>query len=68
MKLKEILKSPILPLGRKWEVKKRPDGYYESDVTAFVRAMLQDESIREDQRWAWERWRNDPTGLKNRNA
>lgn len=63
MKLREILKSPNLPLGRKWEVRKRTDGY-ESDVTALVRAMLEDETIREDQRWAWERWRNDADALK----
>jgi hypothetical protein len=58
MKLREILKSPELPLGKKWELKKRADGY-ESDVTALVRAMLEDEAILEDQRWAWERWRNE---------
>jgi hypothetical protein len=63
MKLREILKSPILPLGRKWEVRQRTDGY-ESDVTALVRAMLEDETIREDQRWAWERWRNDESALR----
>jgi hypothetical protein len=58
MKLREILKSPELPLGKKWEIRKRKDGY-ESDVTALVRAMLEDEAILEDQRWAWERWRNE---------
>ena len=58
MKLREILKSPELPLGKKWALKKRTDGY-ESDVTALVRAMLEDEAILEDQRWAWERWRNE---------
>ena len=63
MKLREILKSPILPLGRKWEVRKRTDGY-ESDVAALVRVMLEDETIREDQRWAWERWRNDESALR----
>jgi hypothetical protein len=65
MKLREILKSPIFPQGRKWEVKKRTDGY-ESELTALVRAMVEDDAIREDQRWAWERWRNDPNALKNR--
>ena len=58
MKLREILKSPELPLGKKWAFKKRTVGY-ESDVTALVRAMLEDEAILEDQRWAWERWRNE---------
>jgi hypothetical protein len=65
MKLREIFKSPIFPQDKKWEVK-RADGYYESDVTALVRSMLQDDAIREDQRWAWERWRNDANALKNR--
>ena len=50
MKLREILKSPVFPLGKKWELKRRPKGY-ESDVTALVRGMLEDESIREDQRF-----------------
>jgi len=65
VKLREILKSPELPLGKKWEIRKRTGGY-ESDVTALVRVMLEDEAIREDQRWAWERWRNDADALKNR--
>jgi hypothetical protein len=65
MKLREILKSPESPLGKKWQFKKRTVGY-ESDVTALVRAMLEDEAILEDQRWAWERWRNDASALKNR--
>jgi len=65
MKLREILKSPVFPLGTKWALKRRPQGY-ESEVTALVRGLLEDESIREDQRWAWERWRNDPTALKNK--
>ncbi len=65
MKLREILKSPVFALGHRWAFKKRTDGY-ESETTALVRCMLEDESIREDQRWAWERWRNDATPLKNR--
>ena len=67
MKLREILKSPESPLGKKWEIRKRTSGY-ESDVTALVRAMLEDEAILEDQRWAWERWRNDADALKNRGS
>ncbi|MBI2294611.1 MAG: hypothetical protein HYU76_00860 [Betaproteobacteria bacterium] len=63
MKLREILKSPVFPPGHKWEFRKRGDGY-ESDVTALVRRMVEDEAIRDDQRWAWERWRNDETKLK----
>ncbi len=65
MKLREILKSPVFPAGKKWEIRKRKDGY-ESDITALVRGMLEDEKIQEDQRWAWERWRNDADALKNR--
>ena len=63
MKLKQVPKSPVVPPDQKWEFEKRKDGY-ESDVTALVRRMLQDEKIREDQRWAWERWRNDESKLK----
>jgi hypothetical protein len=55
--------SPVFPQGKTWDYKKR-EGIYESDVTALVRRMLEDESIREDQRAAWERWRNDPSGLQ----
>jgi Uma2 family endonuclease len=65
MKLREILKSPVFPGGKKWALKRRPVGY-ESDITALVRGLVEDESIREDQRWAWERWRNDATPLKNK--
>lgn len=55
--------SPVFPQGKTWDFKKR-EGIYESDVTAMVRRMLEDEAIREDQRAAWERWRNDPSGLQ----
>ena len=65
MKLREILKSPVFPAGKKWGLKRRPDGY-ESEVTALVRGLVEDEAVREDQRWAWERWRNDATPLKNK--
>lgn len=55
--------SPVFPQEKKWEFKKRA-GIYESDVTALVRRLLEDDAIREDQRAAWERWRNDPSGLQ----
>ncbi len=55
--------SPVFPLGKQWALKKRA-GIYESDVTALVRSLLEDDAIREDQRAAWERWRNDPSGLR----
>ena len=58
MKFKEAPKSPVFPAEKSWEVEKRKVGY-ESDVTALVRSLVQDDAIREDQRWAWERWRNE---------
>ncbi len=63
MKFDKVPKSPVFPLGHKWPFEKRNDGY-ESDVTALVRRMLEDEAILEDQRAAWERWRNDNSSLK----
>lgn len=59
----KVAKSPVLPANKKWDVQKRKGGY-ESDVTALVRSMLEDEALREDQKCAWERWRNDPANLK----
>ncbi len=56
MKFKDAPKSPVFPRGHRWSFEKRP-GVYESDVTALVRKMLEDERIRQDQRFAWERWR-----------
>ena len=63
MSINKVDKSPVLPLGHTWPFKKR-EGIYESEVTALVRSMLEDEQIQKDQRVAWERWRNDPTSLK----
>ncbi|MBX9812456.1 MAG: hypothetical protein K2Y16_12725 [Burkholderiales bacterium] len=63
LKLDKVTKSPVFPPGHQWQFEKRKDGY-ESDVTAMVRRMLEDEAIREDQRVAWERWRNDNSSLK----
>lgn len=56
-------KSPVLPRDTQLSIDKRKDGY-ESDVTALVRRLLEDEAIREDQRAAWERWRDDPAPLR----
>lgn len=58
MKWFRFPKSPVFPPEHKWPFQKRKDGY-ESDVTALVRSMLEDDSIRDDQRAAWERWRNE---------
>jgi hypothetical protein len=59
MKWYRVTKSPVFPVGHKWSFTRRKGGY-ESDVTALVRSMLENEEIREDQRVAWERWRNEP--------
>ena len=56
MKFKDILKSPVFAPGHNWNFEKRKK-YYESDATALVRKMLEDERIREDQRFASDRWR-----------
>ncbi len=58
MKWHRFPKSPTFPAEHKWPLEKRRVGY-ESDITVLVRAMLDDESIREDQKAAWERWRNE---------
>ena len=56
MKFKDVLKSPVFPPGHRWAFD-RSKKYYESDVTAMVRKMLEDETIKQDQRFAWDRWR-----------
>ena len=43
---------------------RKPRRLLRIDVTALVRCLVQDEKIREDQRWAWERWRNNDEFLK----
>ena len=63
MKWFRFPKSPVFPAGHNWSVEKRRDGY-ESEVTALVRSMLQNDEVREDQRAAWDRWRNE-SGPKN---
>lgn len=60
----KVPQSPVFPAGKQWDFQKRP-GIYESDATALLRRLLQDESISADQRAAWERWRNDPAGLQS---
>lgn len=63
MNFDKIKKSPVFPAGHRWRFEKRK-GVYESDVTALVRRMLEDETLRDDQRAAWERWRNDDSVLR----
>ena len=61
--LQSPLPSPVFPQQTQWAPKKR-DGIYESDATALIRRLLEEDTIREAQRRAWERWRNDPEALK----
>jgi hypothetical protein len=58
MKFRDVMKSPVFRAGHRWTLAKRP-GVYESEVTALIRTMRQDERIRQDQRFAWERWRRE---------
>ena len=58
MKWHRFPKSPVFAANHDWQPEKRKRGY-ESDITALVRAMLEDDGIREDQKAAWERWRNE---------
>ena len=46
MKFTKFPKSPVFPAGHKWHYEKRKDGY-ESDVTALVRRMLEDQELLE---------------------
>lgn len=65
MKSNQVPKSPVFSSDHKWSFEKRKNAY-ESDLTAMIRGMLEDDAIREDQRVAWERWRNDDSALKNK--
>jgi hypothetical protein len=65
MKWQRFPKSPVFPAGQRWELKKRKGGY-ESDITALVNSLLENDAVREDQAKAWERWRNDETQLRNK--
>jgi len=61
MKWQRVFKSPVFPQGFQWPGRKRKG--YESDATALIRSMLDNDEVREDQRLAWERWRNDRDNL-----
>jgi len=56
MKRREPPKSPVFAQDKIWKSDRRP-GLYESEISAMVRNMLEDDSIRTDQSVAWERWR-----------
>lgn len=63
MKDEKVRKSPVFPAGTQWEAK--PDGkLYESEITAMVRTMLKDPQLKEDQEWAWKRWRSGDNAIK----
>ncbi|MCC6534063.1 MAG: hypothetical protein IT531_16060 [Burkholderiales bacterium] len=58
-----IRKSPVFAAGRRWQPKPDPK-LYESEITALVRALLNDPQIREDQQWAWRRWRSGDNAIR----
>ena len=49
--------SPVFPRGTQWREQPRP-GLYESPISAMIRSLTEDPAIREDQRYAWQRWRS----------
>jgi hypothetical protein len=63
MDTKHARKSPVFAAGKRWEAKPDPK-HYESELTAMVRKMLEDPEIREDQQWAWWRWRSGDNAIK----
>lgn len=63
MKDNQVRKSPVFPPGKRWDAKPDPR-LYESQVTALVRRMLEDPEVREDQQWAWRRWRSGANSIK----
>jgi hypothetical protein len=63
MKVDKVKRSPVYPAGTRWEAK--PDErLYESQVTAMIRKMLQSPELKEDQEWAWQRWRSGDNAIK----
>lgn len=64
MSEKPIKKSPVFSADTRWEAKPDPV-LYESEITAMIRKMREDPQIREDQEWAWRRWRSGDNAVKN---
>jgi len=63
MKQDEVKKSPVYPAETRWDA--TPDQkLYESEITAMVRSMLKDPKLKEDQEWAWKRWRSGDNAIK----
>jgi hypothetical protein len=62
MKADKVKQSPVFPAGTRWDAK--PDArLYESEVTAMIRKMRADPKIKEDQEWAWQRWRSGDNAI-----
>jgi hypothetical protein len=59
----KVKQSPVFPAETRWDAK--PDvRLYESELTAMIRKMLEDPQIKEDQQWAWQRWRSGDNAIK----
>jgi len=56
MKRRDAPKSPVFPQSKTWSTEGRP-GLYESEISAMIRHLLEDEAIKTDQSVAWDRWR-----------
>ena len=63
MKSQKFPKSPVFPQSHAWTPVPRKGGY-ESETTALIRAIVSDDQVREDQKVAWDRWRNDSKPLR----
>ena len=63
MKHDKVKDSPVYPAEMRWQAKPDPQ-HYESELTAMVRTMLEDPQIKEDQEWAWRRWRSGDNAIK----
>jgi hypothetical protein len=63
MEQDKVKRSPIFPAEKRWEAQP-DDKLYESDLTAMIRKMLEDREIKEDQEWAWRRWRSGDNAIK----
>ena len=63
MKSDKFKQSPAFPAGTRWEGE-RDGRLYESEVTAMIRKMLENPEIRQDQEWAWQRWRSGDNAIK----
>jgi hypothetical protein len=64
MNEKPVKKSPVFPADTRWDAPVDPL-LYESEITAMIRKMREDPQIKEDQEWAWKRWRSGDNAIKN---